>query len=85
MNLENEVVELKEKLEDLKEKRSSLKTEISIKQKSLDETKADLKKRLDAQGVTYKDLDSIILKLEKDLEKEVSEIKSKLKGLESDE
>jgi len=84
MDLEKELMALKSKIEELRDRRASLTTEVNIKDKQLTELKEALKKRLDAQGVKYGDLNQVIAQLESDLTARITEIKEKIGRLTSE-
>jgi len=81
MGLENELKELKDKLYSLKEEKATIKSEISVKQKYLDQTKRELQAKLDEYNVEYKKLDATILGLKGDIERRMIELNAKIQEL----
>ena len=81
MELENELKVLKERLYELKERKATLKSELDVKKKYLDQTKQELQAKLDAHGISYKNLDATIIGLTRALEEKKNAINTQLEEL----
>ena len=81
MALEDRIQELKNRLSDLKDRRLSIKSEIDVKTKYLEQTKKDLQEKLDKHNISYKNLDKAIEQLTASLTSEMEIINKKLEDL----
>ena len=81
MDISSEINALKKKLAAIKDRRTSLRSELALKQKYLDEAKKKLKKQLEDGEIEYNDLSEATEKMETRLKTKLAEIQAKIDAI----